>query len=165
MSILNVNYQSINMDFKKKVHIVNRKAKFEYHFKEVLEAGIMLKGSELKSIRANNVNMADGFCFFRKGELYCSNIYIAPYELATYNNHEPRRERKLLIKRRELKKWSKRVEEKGFTVVPYKMYISERGFVKLQIALAQGKQVHDKRASIRERDNKRELDRIKKMGI
>ncbi len=152
------------MEFKKQVNIVNRKAKFEYHFQEVLEAGIMLKGTELKSIRLNNVNMGDAFCFFKAGELYCSNIYIAPYTEGTYNNHEPRRERKLLLSKRELKKWSKKVEEKGFTIVPYKLYFSERGFVKLQIALAQGKKTYDKRATIRDRDNKRELDRIKKLN-
>jgi len=151
------------MEFKKKINVVNRKAKFEYQFSEVLEAGIMLKGTEMKSIRLNNVNMADAFCFFRDGALYCTNIYIAPYVLGTYNNHEPRRERKLLLNKRELKKWSRKVEEKGFTIVPYKLYITDRGFVKLQIALAQGKKTYDKRNSIKERDNKRELDRMNKM--
>lgn len=153
------------MNFKKQVNITNRKAKFEYHLTEMLEAGIMLKGTELKSIRLNNVNMVDAFCYFKEGELYIANLYIAPYEQGTYNNHEPRRERKLLLKKRELKKWLKRVEEKGFTIVPYKLYFSERGHAKLEIALAQGKKAPDKRASIKERDAKRELDRIKKMNI
>ncbi|MGB0862499.1 MAG: SsrA-binding protein SmpB [Saprospiraceae bacterium] len=151
------------MDFKKNINIINRKAKFEYAFQDVLEAGMMLKGTELKSIRLNNVNLKDAFCTFIKGELYVRNIYIAPYEQGTVNSHEVRRDIKLLLKRRELRKWIKKTEEKGYTIVPYKMYFSERGFAKLEIALAQGKKTYDKRATIKDRDNKRELDRMKKM--
>ena len=151
------------MDFKKKVNIVNRKAKFEYHFHDTLEAGMMLQGTELKSVRLNNVNMGDAFCTFIKEELYVRNIYIAPYEQGTVNSHETRRDIKLLLKKKELRKWLKKTEEKGFTIVPYKMYFSERGFAKIQIALAQGKKTYDKRATLKERDNKREMDRVKKM--
>lgn len=151
------------MEFKKQVHIVNRKAKHEYFFKDMYEAGLMLKGTEVKSIRLNNANLADAYCYFRDGELFVRNIYIAEYENGTYNNHEPRRERKLLLKKQELKKLFKKKEEKGMTIIPYKLYFSERGFAKLEIALAEGKKQYDKRATIKARDNKRELDRVKKM--
>lgn len=155
----------MEMNFKKQVNIVNRKAKYEYEFLERIEAGIQLQGTELKSIRLNNVSIGESFCFFKKGELYVSNLYIGPYEQGTYYNHEPRRERKLLLKKRELRKWMKRVEEKGLTIVPYRLYFSERGFVKLEIVLGQGKKIHDKRASIKERDTKRELDRLKNIRL
>ena len=151
------------MEFKKQVHIVNRKAKHEYYFKDMYEAGLMLKGTEVKSIRLNNAHLADAYCYFRSGELFVRNIYIAPYENGSYNNHEPLRERKVLLKKQELKKLFKKKEEKGMTIIPYKIYFSDRGFVKLEIALAEGKKQYDKRATIRERDNKRELDRMKKM--
>ena len=151
------------MEFKKQVHIVNRKAKHEYYFKDMYEAGLMLKGTEVKSIRLNNAHLADAYCYFRNGELFVRNIYIAPYENGSYNNHEPLRERKVLLKKQELKKLFKKKEEKGMTIIPYKIYFSDRGFVKLEIALAEGKKQYDKRATIRDRDNKRELDRIKKM--
>ena len=151
------------MEFKKQVHIVNRKAKHEYYFKDMYEAGLMLKGTEVKSIRLNNAHLADAYCYFRNGELFVRNIYIAPYENGSYNNHEPLRERKVLLKKQELKKLFKKKEEKGMTIIPYKIYFSDRGFVKLEIALAEGKKQYDKRATIRERDNKRELDRMKKM--
>ena len=151
------------MEFKKQVNIVNRRAKFEYFFKDTVEAGIQLTGTEVKSIRLNHVNLSDSYCDFKNGELYVISMYIAEYENGTYNNHETRRERKLLLKKRELKKLFKKKEEKGITIIPYKLYFSERGFVKLEIALAEGKKKHDKRAAIKERDNKRELDRLKKM--
>ena len=151
------------MEFKKQVHIVNRKAKHEYYFKDMYEAGLMLKGTEVKSIRLNNAHLADAYCYFRNGELFVRNIYIAPYENGSYNNHEPLRERKVLLKKQELKKLFKKKEEKGMTIIPYKIYFSDRGFVKLEIALAEGKKQYDKRATIRERDNKRVLDRMKKM--
>ena len=153
------------MNLKKDVNIINRKAKFDYHFQDVLEAGIMLKGTELKSIRLSNVNIKDSHCAFVRGELYIHNLYIGPYEYGTQNNHEPRRDRKLLIKKREVKKWLRKVEEKGFTIVPYRLYTSERGLIKVEIALAQGKKTYDKRASIKERDNKRELDRAKRIKL
>lgn len=153
------------MDFKRQVNIINRRAKFEYYFKDTLEAGIKLTGTEVKSIRLNNAHLSDAYCYFKDGALYVKSMYIAEYENGTYNNHEPRRERKLLLKKRELKKLFKKKEEKGMTIIPYKLYFSERGYAKLQIALAEGKKQHDKRATIKERDNKRELDRLKKMRI
>lgn len=150
------------MEFKQKVNILNRKAKFEFAFKEVLEAGIMLTGTEVKSIRLNNANMSDAYCYFRNGELFVRNLFIGEYENGTQNAHEPRRERKLLLKKQQLKKWFKKKEEKGFTIIPYKLYFSERGHAKLEVALAEGKKTYDKRSTIKDRDNKRELDRAKK---
>ena len=142
--------------------IVNRKAKFEYQFVYTYEAGIQLLGPEVKSIRAGNANMTDAYCYFRGGELYIKNLFIAEYKMAHVVGLETRRERKLLLKRAELRKMERRAKEKGFTIVPYKIYFNERGIIKIQIALAQGKKVYDKRQSIKEKDNKRDLERIKR---
>lgn len=142
--------------------IINRKAKFEYSFLQELEAGVMLTGTEVKSLRNGNGNLNDAYCLFIGNELYIKSMYIGEYEYGNINNHEPRRDRKLLLKRPELKKLERKVTEKGLTLVPYKLYFSERGFAKVLIALAQGKKSFDKRQSIKERENKRDLDRIKK---
>ena len=150
---------------KRKVEIVNRKAKFEYKFLDLYEAGMMLTGTEVKSLRAGEANLTDAFCYFKKDELYVKNLFIAEYKLGTHYNHEPRRLRKLLLRRQELKKLQKKVTEKGFTIVPYRLYFNDRGFAKLEIALAQGKASYDKRKSIKERDNKREMDRLKKIRL
>jgi|SRR5690606_20538310 len=143
----------------KQVEIVNRKARFEYHFNDTFEAGIMLSGTEVKSIRAGNANLRDAYCLFDGYELFIKNMYIAPYKEGSYANHEPVRDRKLLMKKTELRKLLRRVEEKGMTLVPYRLYFNERGIAKLEIALAQGKKAYDKRESIKERDTKRELQR------
>ena len=148
---------------KKQLEFINRKAKFEFKFIEEFEAGIVLQGTEIKSIRAGSVNLKDSYCMFVKDELFVKSLYIGEYKYGTYYNHEARRTRKLLLKRQELKKLQKKVKERGFTIVPYRLFISERGFAKLEIALAQGKQAYDKRNSIKEKDNKRDLDRMKKM--
>lgn len=150
---------------KKELEFLNRKAKFEYHFIDTYEAGMVLQGTEIKSIRGGFVNLKDAYCLFRKGELYIKSLYIGEYKFGTYANHEPRRDRKLLLRRQELKKLEKKVKERGFTIVPYRLYVSERGFAKIEIALAQGKQGYDKRNTIKERDNKRDLQRLKKMKI
>lgn len=147
------------------IEIKNRKAAFEYHFLAQYEAGLVLTGTEIKSIRLGNANLKDAYCFFRKGELYVKNMFIAEYKFGTYNNHEPSRIRKLLLKKTELKKLLRRVKEKGQTIVPYRMYLSERGLAKLEIQLVQGKKSYDKRASIKERENKRNLDRLNKMKL
>lgn len=147
----------------KNVHIVNRKASFEYHFLDEYEAGIMLTGTEIKSIREGNANLKEAYCAFKDDELFIRNMYIAEYKYGTIHNHETKRIRKLLLKKQELRKLQKKVKEKGFTIVPYKLYISERGLAKVKIMLAQGKKSYDKRESIKARDNKRDLDRIKKM--
>ena len=143
--------------------IVNRKAKFEYHFMLELDAGIMLTGTEVKSLREGNANLSDAYCLFKDDGLYIRSMYIGEYKHGNIHNHETRRERKLLLKKNELKKLERRVKEKGLTIVPYRLYLSERGLAKLDIRLAQGKKSYDKRQSIKERDNKRELDRVKKM--
>lgn len=146
----------------KKIEIVNRKAAFEYFFNTVFEAGIKLVGTEIKSIREGNVNLRDAYCVFKDGNLYVKSLYIAEYSHGNINNHETRRDRRLLLKKIELRKLLKKVKEKGNTIVPYKLYITDRGFAKLEIALATGKKSHDKRNTIKEKDQKRDLARQKK---
>ncbi len=143
------------------MEIVNRKAKFEYHFLQTVEAGLLLEGTEVKSLRAGDANLNDAYCLFDKGELYIKSMYVAPYKFGPQSQHETRRTRKLLLKRAELKKLERRVNEKGLTLVPYKLYFSDSGFAKCEIALAKGKKAYDKRDSIKERDVKRDLDRSK----
>lgn len=153
------------LKFKKEVEVINRKAEYEYKFIQSFEAGIMLTGTEVKSVRLGEVNLKDAFCFFRKGELYIKNLYIAEFKYGNINNHETRRLRKLLLKKPELAKLEKKMKEKGFTLVPYRLYLSERGFVKLEICLSQGKKSYDKRQSIKERESKRDLARLNKMRL
>jgi SsrA-binding protein len=145
--------------------IINRKATYEYHFHSKYEAGIVLQGSEIKSIRSGHVNLSDAYCLFKDNELYLKSMYVREYDNAGHDNHESRRDRKLLLKRQELKKLLRRVKEKGFSIIPYRVYFSERNLVKIEIALAQGKKAYDKRESIKEKDNKRDLDRIKKITL
>lgn len=147
---------------KKQIEIINRKAAYEYEFLDELTAGIQLMGTEIKSIRSGNVNMRDAYCVFKKGELWLRSMFIAEYKQGNQFNHEERRTRKLLLKKREIRKWEKKVKEKGFTIVPYRLHVNERGFAKIDIVLAQGKKVHDKRESIKRKDNKRALERAKK---
>ncbi len=142
----------------------NKKAKFEYKFVDEYEAGIRLFGTEIKSIRKGLINMGDAFCHFKDGELYIHKLYIGEYSHGTYYNHEPLRLRKLLLKKGELKKIERKAREKGYSIVPYQLYITERGFAKLLIVLATGKKNYDKRHSIKDRENKRNLDRAKKGG-
>jgi len=130
--------------------IVNRKAKFEYHFLQEFDAGIMLLGTEVKSLRSGNGNLSDAYCLFKEGELYIKSMYIGEYDHGNINNHETRRDRKLLLKKTELKKLERRVKEKGLTIVPYKIYFSDRGLVKIRVILGQGKKSYDKRDSIKE---------------
>lgn len=150
---------------KKEINIVNRKAAHEYFFTESFEAGVTLVGTEVKSIRIGNANLSDAYCLFLKGELWIKNLHISEYKYGAHNNHEPKRDRKLLLNKRELNKINRRVTEKGLAVVPYRVYLSERGFIKIEIKLAQGKKSYDKRATIKDRENKRELDRVKKMDF
>ncbi len=150
---------------KKQVEIVNRRAQFEYQFLDTYEAGIALTGTEIKSLRGGNANINDAFCFFENGELYIKNMYIKEYAFATYFNHEARRTRKLLLRKLELRKLERRVKERGLTIVPFRLYFSERGFAKLEIALAQGKKSFDKRESIKEKDQRRDFDRMKKIKL
>lgn len=151
------------MAIKKNIEIKNKKASFEYHLLQTYEAGIVLTGTEVKSIRAGKANINEAYCSFDKnGELWIKNMHISEYKLGTYYNHEPKRDRKLLLKKSELKKLHRKVMEKGFTIVPVKVYFSERGLVKIEIALAQGKKSFDKRHSIKEKDMKREGSRYNK---
>lgn len=144
------------------IYIKNRRAKFEFELLEEFVAGIVLRGTEIKSIRKGQASINEAFCQFKKDELYVINMNIAEYEFGTYANHEPKRERKLLLKDKELRKWQKKVNEKGLTIVPLALFINEKGLAKVKIALAQGKKIFDKRDSIKDRDTKRQLDRIKK---
>lgn len=145
--------------------IVNRKAKFEYQFIQQYEAGLVLTGTEVKALRQGLANLNDAYCLFDKGSLIVKNMFIAKYDHGTIYNHEARRDRRLLLHKSELKKLERRVTEKGYTIVPYRLYFTDRGFAKLEVALAQGKKAFDKRESIKERDNKRDLDRLKKIKL
>ena len=145
---------------KSKVQINNRRASFDYEFLETYTAGIVLVGSEIKSIRAGKASLADAYCYFDTlGQLYVRNLNISPYFWASWGAHEPKRDRKLLLTRRELKHLSQAVKEKGLTIVAVRLYIAENGYAKLLIALAKGKKVFDKRQSIKEKDIRREMDR------
>lgn len=144
------------------INVKNKKAYFEYHILDKYTAGISLLGTEIKSIRAGKVNINDSFCSFLNDGLYIRNMHISEYSHGSFYNHEARRDRKLLLTKKELKKLLVKGEEKGFTIIPLRMFISNRGFAKLEIALAQGKKDFDKRDTIKERENKRELDRVMK---
>lgn len=148
-----------------KIEVINRRASHDYHFLATFEAGIVLTGPEVKSIRQGHVSLTDAYCYFDKGELYVRNMYIKPYEQATFNVAEERRPRKLLLRRTELRKLERRVKEKGLTIVPYRLYFSDRNLVKLEIALAQGKRSYDKRDTIREKDLRRDMERMKKIRL
>ena len=147
--------------FSNDINIRNRQAGFEYELLDKYVAGMVLRGTEIKSIREGKVNLQDGFCYFNNGELFVKGINITPYAQGTHYNHEGMRERKLLLKRSELRKLEGKVDEKGLTMVPTRLFLNDRGLAKLEIAVAKGKKLHDKRDSMRERDAKRELDRLK----
>lgn len=147
--------------FAKDINIKNRQASYEYELLDKYIAGIVLTGTEIKSIREGKVNLQDGYGYFNNGELFVKGVNISPYAQGTHYNHTPTRERKLLLKRSELKKLEARSEEKGLTLVPTRLFINDRGLAKMEIALGRGKKMHDKRDSIKERDAKRELDRMK----
>ena len=147
--------------FAKDVNIKNRQAGFEYEVLDKYVAGIVLTGTEIKSIREGKINLQDGYGYFNNGELFVKGVNISPYAQGTHYNHEATRERKLLLNRSELKKLEARTEEKGLTLVPVRLFINDRGFAKMEIALGRGKKMHDKRDSIKERDAKRELNRMK----
>ncbi len=139
--------------------IQNKKARFNYEFIEKEIAGVVLVGTEVKSIRESKVSFNDSYCLFIDDELWLRNFHISEYKEGTYNNHEPLRDRKLLLKRRELNKLKKKVNEDGLTIVPTKIFFNSKGLAKIEIALAKGKNVRDKRESIKEKDIKRDTDR------
>ncbi|MBP5303005.1 MAG: SsrA-binding protein SmpB [Bacteroidales bacterium] len=144
---------------KSKIEIKNKKASFEYEFIERFTAGIVLSGTEIKSIRAGKVSLVDSYCYFSGMELYVKNMNVAEYWWGSYNRHDPRRDRKLLLTKKELRKLARAIKEKGLTIVPVKLFIAENGYAKLDIALARGKREFDKRQSIRDKDMRRERDR------
>lgn len=147
--------------FSANINIRNRQASFQYELLDKMVAGIALRGTEIKSIREGKVNLQDGYCYFSNGEAFVKGVNITPYAQGTHYNHEAARERKLLMKKSELAKLEAKVEEKGLALIPIRLFINERGLAKLEIALARGKKTHDKRNSIKEKDLKRELSRIK----
>lgn len=145
------------------VNIKNRKARFEYEILDRLVAGIVLAGTEIKAIREGKASIAESFCEFNdQGEMFVINMTVQEYSHATFFNHQPKQSRKLLLNKRELKKWEREVNKAGLTVVPLRLFTNEKGFAKLEIALAKGKKTYDKREVIKDRDNKKNLDRIKK---
>ncbi|MFB5946072.1 SsrA-binding protein SmpB [Albibacterium profundi] len=150
------------MKLASEINIKNKKATFEYHILDRYIAGISLLGTEIKSIRAGKVNINDSFCSFLHDGLYIRNMHISEYSHGSFYNHEAKRDRKLLLTKKELKKLRVKGEERGYTIVPLRMFISNRGFAKVEIALAQGKKDFDKRDTIKERETKRELDRAMK---
>lgn len=139
--------------------IQNRKARHEFSFIDVFDAGIMLAGTEIKSIRLGKASIAEAYCFFAGNELYIKDMHINPYEFNQQFALDPRRDRKLLLSKKELEKLKSKSEEKGLTIIPVKLYFNERNICKIQIALAQGKKLFDKRHDIKERDVKRSMDR------
>lgn len=144
-----------------KIIATNRKAFHEYQFHDTYEAGLALVGSEIKSIRAGQVSLQEGFVLFEDGEAWLVNVHIAQYEPASQQNHDPKRRRKLLLHRREIERLQSRVQEKGYTVVPTKLYLKD-GRAKVEIALARGKKLYDKRETIAKRDSKRQVERALK---
>ena len=147
---------------KNNINIKNKRATFDYAITDPYTAGIVLTGTEIKSIRLGKASLVDTYCIFTGTELWVKNMYVAEYFYGSYNNHTARRDRKLLLERKELRKLQQAVKNPGFTIVPTRLFINERGLAKLVIALARGKHEYDKRESIKERDDKREMDRIKR---
>ena len=141
------------------LNIRNKRATFEYEIIDRYVAGIVLRGSEIKSVRDGRASIDEAYCMFKEGELWVKNLNISEYKQATVWQHEPLRMRKLLLSKKELGKLLAKVKERGYTIVPLKMFLNERGFAKLEIALARGKKTHDKRNSIKAKDEKRDLDR------
>ncbi len=145
------------------INIRNKKARYEYEILENYTAGMVLTGTEIKSIRKGQASIKESFCEFNEqGELFVINMYINEFINASYFNHDPRNSRKLLLNKRELKKLERKVRDVGLTIIPLRLYLSEKGWAKLDIALAKGKREHDKRHSLRDSENKRDLARIKK---
>lgn len=141
------------------INIKNKKASFNYEYIETYTAGIVLTGTEIKSIRQGKASLVDTFCIFQNGELWVKNMHIAAYFYGSYNNHVARRDRKLLLNKRELRKLEVAKDNPGFTIVPTRLFVNEKGLAKLKIALAKGKKEYDKRNTIREREDKREISR------
>lgn len=148
----------------KNINIQNKKARFQYEILDKYTAGLVLTGTEIKSIRSSKASITESFCEFNEqGELFVINMTIQEYAFGNYYNHRPKAERKLLLNKKELKKLNKEVQNTGLTIIPLRLFINDNGYAKLVIALAKGKKLFDKRETIKDRDNKRDLDRIKKI--
>ncbi len=141
------------------INIENRRARFDYQFLDTLVAGLVLKGTEIKSIREGKAGLSDSYCYFRNDELFVKNLHISEYADASFYQHEALRERKLLLSRQELNKLLKKVKDQGLTVIPTRLFINDKGFAKMEIALAKGKKLYDKRDDIKKRDIEREMNR------
>ena len=150
------------MKIQKTVTILNKRARFEYELSDEIEAGIVLSGTEIKSLRSSKASITDAFCQMINGELFLINMMIDEYKLGTYYNHKAKRDRKLLLHKKELQKFEKKLKDVGNTIIPLKLYINNRGFAKVLIAVGKGKKLYDKRESIKNRENKINLDRILK---
>ena len=148
------------MSYSNNIVIKNKKASFDYELIETFVSGIVLTGTEIKSIRLGKASLVDTYCTFVQGELWMKNMNISEYFYGSYNNHDARRDRKLLLNRKELIKIGRLSETTGFTVIPTKLFLNEKGLVKIVIAVAKGKKAYDKRQSLRERDDKRDMDRV-----
>ncbi len=142
------------------VNIKNKRATFDYELVDTYTAGIVLTGTEIKSIRMGKASLVDTYCYFAKGELWVKNMHIAEYFYGSYNNHTARRDRKLLLSKKELRKLERNLKDAGFTIVPVRLFINEKGLAKLVIALARGKKQYDKRESIKAKDDRRDMDRM-----
>lgn len=142
------------------INIRNKRATFDYELLETFTAGIVLTGTEIKSIRLGKASLVDTYCLFERGELWVRNMHIAEYFYGTYNNHSARRDRKLLLNKTELRKLTRLTKETGFTIIPVRLFINEKGLAKVVIAVAKGKKEYDKRHSIREKEDKRAMDRM-----
>ncbi|TNE78039.1 MAG: SsrA-binding protein SmpB [Bacteroidetes bacterium] len=146
----------------KQINIQNKKARFEYHLEDKFIAGIQLTGTEIKSIRNSKASIMEAYCVVEDGEVYIRNMHIAAYENGSFYNHKPKGDRKLLLNRKEINKIEKFLKVKGNTIVPLRMFISEKGWAKIEIALAKGKKLHDKRQDLKEKDDKLAMDRAMK---
>ncbi|WP_323756538.1 SsrA-binding protein SmpB [Roseivirga sp.] len=147
--------------FSNNVNIKNRRASYEFEFLDKYVAGMQLQGTEIKSIREGKVQLQDAYCYFKNGELYIKQLHIAQFSEGSYNNHVTDRERKLLLNKRELSKLETKLDEKGLSIIPLRLFITDRGFAKTEIALGKGKKLFDKRNSIKDKDIKRDLERAK----
>ena len=147
--------------FSNDISIKNRKASFEYEWLEQFEAGIVLKGTEIKSIREGKISLSGAYCYLHNDELFIKGMNIPPYTESSFQNHDPMRERKMLLKKSELKKLKAKTEEKGLTIIPTKLFVNKRGYAKVGIALARGKKLFDKRDTLKKKDQDREMKRLK----
>jgi SsrA-binding protein len=146
----------------KELNIRNKRARFEYHLMDTFTAGIQLAGTEIKSIRKGKSSILEAYCVAQNGEIWIRNMHVSEYENASFYTHKPRADRKLLLNKKEIQKIEKFLQVKGNTLIPLKLFLSDKGWVKLDIALAQGKKLHDKRHDLKEKDDKRDMDRAMK---